>query len=253
MNTDKEYADMQAYVTGQLPPRRRRVFEERMNSDPDFRKKVEGHQELIDGLLQLGNEYRIRKKLEEMQAVQPPPPNPEPLPQDLPISSLAPWRWVAAASVAVVLLMGGYYLLNLSHFQNQSVYSDWYRAEMPVKAATPTDCPAEIESITQLYYQKQYRETLSALQNVDSSATCVQYYRGMTYLALDKSSTAIPLLQKTVRSSDSLLRERAEWYLALAYLRADRRADAQTILMAIAGKPTHPFQDQSWRVVEQLR
>ncbi|MBC8155557.1 MAG: hypothetical protein H7Z72_21935 [Bacteroidetes bacterium] len=262
MNTDKEYADMQAYVTGQLPPRRRRGFEERMNSDPTFRKKVEEHQELIDGLRQLGSEYQIRKRMDEVMAEQEKgvsadqtdeQPRAEPPIKVIPLGSPGRWQWAMAASVAAIFFIGGYYFLNRSHFENQSVYGDWYRSEMPVKAATPTDCPANLDAITQLYYRKQYRETLSALQNADSSAPCVQYYEGITYLALDESNTAIPLLQKATRSPDDLLRARAEWYLALTYLRADWRSDAQALLTTIAGKPDHPFQDQSRQVLNRLR
>ena len=124
---------------------------------------------------------------------------------------------------------------------------------MPVKAASQADCPATLDAITQLYYRKQYRETLLTLQKTDSSAACVQYYQGITYLALDESGTAILLLQKATRSADDLLRTHAEWYLALAYLRADRRSDAQVLLTTIAGKPEHPFQDQSRQVLDRLR
>lgn len=61
--TPKEYADATAYVTRQLPPRRRRAFEQIVEADPRLRAFVERHQQLLDLLAVLGSRYQIRKTI----------------------------------------------------------------------------------------------------------------------------------------------------------------------------------------------
>ena len=80
--------------------------------------------------------------------------------------------------------------------------------------------------------------------SIDSQdATYVSFYKAMCYLSLDKPSEAISLLLpitmlSNLEGNNKKLSEKADWYLALAYLKTAEKKKAISLFSTIAKHPT---------------
>lgn len=233
MIPDKETRDIQAYFRDTLPKGRRQKFEERLQNDQAFRARVEELRPIFETLEGVETANRIKGIIEgtdadaeeEQQKVRP------------------LWRRMQYLAAACVLLLVGVFIrdttLDLRTFNG--AYSPVAGAS---RGETTEECP-DLD-IMKLYYQGQdrteaYQTVLDSLDKYPSGP-CFDFYKGMSYLGLGNASGAVPLLLSATQSADDELRQNAEWYLSIAYVRDHKKAEAQVLLGKIisgAGEHKH--------------
>jgi tetratricopeptide (TPR) repeat protein len=105
-----------------------------------------------------------------------------------------------------------------------------------------------------LYEAGDYKGALAALEDArrrDPSDPVALFYSGVCRLALGRTREAIHDLEQTLRSSDEELRAPAEWYLALARLRANELAEARTRLERVAASESF-YRDRARALLPEL-
>jgi tetratricopeptide (TPR) repeat protein len=111
-----------------------------------------------------------------------------------------------------------------------------YPSRSPVvrgdRAAASTDSMA-------LYEAGDYQGALTGLEDRlrrDPNDPVMRFYAGVCRLALGHAREAIVDLETVAQTADEDLRAPAEWYLALAHLRANDLAEARTRLQRVAAR-----------------
>jgi len=107
------------------------------------------------------------------------------------------------------------------------------------------------------YEFENYTETVLILDKFlkdDPENTTARFYSGVSNLCLDKPVQAINQLKKVVSSSsgESDLKNRAEWYLGLAYLKNQDVENAKALFKKIASKD-QDYKQKSDEILEIIK
>jgi len=123
------------------------------------------------------------------------------------------------------------------------------------QAFQPDDVPEDQGGILDdafVYYQlRQYKNTIKAIDNADSKAPTrgnnfaapftdfyKLYYKALSLMSLNNATDAIPLLQQALQQKiPGDLKSKTQWYLALAYLKLYKIADASATLQSVISNP----------------
>lgn len=220
MIQDKDTRDMQAYVRGLLTSIRREKFEARLQDDLAFKAKFEEMLPIIEVFDEMHLEGQISTRVLKDDFIS----RENDIPNDN-IKRLPFLRIVQFAAAASVMILIGIYWHDTTI--DSRAYNSQYQAITGISAGSTNDeCPNQ--DLLNLYFDKKYQLLLDSLSK-KSQLPCVEFYKGMCYLGLEDASKAIPLISMGLRSEDLDIKQKAEWYLALAYLknREGDRAKAQ--------------------------
>jgi tetratricopeptide (TPR) repeat protein len=106
------------------------------------------------------------------------------------------------------------------------------------------------------YQAKDYRSAVSQFDEVlkvDPNHQEANFYAGVSYLSLEEANKAIQCLEKAKKGANGTIAENAEWYLALAYLKAKNKAKAEPLLKELQSRPASPYQQKATEVLDDIR
>lgn len=231
---ETEFNKLEAYTENQLSTPERLAFETQLAQEPTLRAQLTDYQQLRHTFDSVGLANKLAQIGDELEA------DGEIIyqfPAAEPVRSVH-WRWVSAASV--VFLLGLSWFLWQRPTPAEQTFEAFYRPEMALKGAD--ECSPALRTAIQAYRNGQYAEALRQLQTQPASDACTPYYRGLAQLGLSESEEAIRSLEKARKMATSpSLQHRADWYLALAFLRANQPDAARQRLQLIRQQPNHSF------------
>lgn len=232
MIPDKETRDIQAYLRGTLPKVRREKFEQRLLTDTVFAQKYNELKPILETLLDIQQEQGIKAILIESEET----PFEEEPPVKEPILLFKKVTQYAIAASLLLLLGTVWY----DSTYNSRLYDDFYEAENKrARGVSLEGCP---DTITiSLYYQKSYVEMLAVL-NKQPESPCSAYYKGLCYLGLKDEVKAIPLFKQAQLSNNKFIKNSADWYMSLAYLKNDEEEKAKKVLEQILKTNEHQYE-----------
>lgn len=249
-----------SYLSGRMAADEKEQFDARLRQDADLRQEVALQQELKQGLSFLAQKDRFRQLHADLntrgllpnvgpQRSQPtltPAPVAEPDARRVPVKRLWGYglaNWAMAASV--VLLLGIGWVVYQSQTekrqnmaQNERLFTESFSATLrplPVVPADPDRLAASPDNIPSVTGRDsvQLRGAVAALQRADVSS-------------------AIRQLRALATGEPGHWRASAQWYLALAYLRNNQRADARPLLRTMARLNGHPYQADAQQLLNRL-
>lgn len=111
----------------------------------------------------------------------------------------------------------------------------------------PTHKPPSLQRALASYENKQYKDAIEGIRNPDSGLVTrgpkedkkltvfyTHYYMALSHIADSNTVKAIPELQNAIKKSpDKFLKSKAQWYLALAYLKVGEVDKAEVLLKQI--------------------
>jgi tetratricopeptide (TPR) repeat protein len=124
-------------------------------------------------------------------------------------------------------------------------------ARLYAEAFVPDDAPKNPNELLDdaffYYASAQYKNAINAIDSAGSKAATrgnnaftpltnfyAQYYKGLSMMLLNNTAGAIPVLQQAaLQSPEAALKAKAQWYLALAYLKQEKIADAVSTLQLL--------------------
>jgi hypothetical protein len=221
MIQDKDTRDMQAYVRGLLTSIRREKFEERLQNDLDFKAKFDEMRPIIEVSDSMHLEGQISKRVLKDDFIS----SEKEIPTDN-LKKLLFSRIVQFAAAASVMILIGIFWHDST--MDSRAYDSQYQAITGISAGLTNDeCPNQ--DLLNLYFNKKYQPLLDSLSK-KPPLPCVSFYVGMSYLGLEDADKAIPLLSEGIQSKDPDIKQKAEWYLTLAYLKNHERDKAKAQL-----------------------
>jgi hypothetical protein len=235
MIPDKETRDIQAYINDTLPQSRRAAFELKLQNDPELKQRVEELRPIIEVFEEMKMEEKIKEiiKKDENQVFT----KEEVITK--PITKLQPrfgnvLRYAIAASLLIFLGIT-WYDLTLS----SRLYQEFYTSELESSRGKESGNCSDTKTLD-LYYEKSYQSFLQTLDK-QADSPCNNYYKGVAFLGLESSQKAVEYLSKATLSDEVIIKQKAEWYLALAYLKNKEADKAKSQLLKIMNTPEHQY------------
>ncbi len=266
--SEEQYELIEAYLTDELSEADRRSLEADMQTDAELRTEVERQRELRLGLRALGIQAALERVRAQYNATQRTgdsnvQSNAKPLltPTSAVVRPLANWRyWAAAASVVLGV---GYFTYQQSGdrpadlaYADTSVpgQADQLTKEFPTGTLPPASRQQLLDALAN-YKAGRYDAVIKRLNTLPADRQTIHYknyFLGLSHLANQQPTVAIPLLQKALAAPSPLLRQKAEWFLALAYVKNNQTEKALPTLKRISTDKAHPFQSLAQRVLQKI-
>lgn len=198
-------------------------------SDPDFAAELDFEKELQEALKK-HERQEIRQMFKERGHIAGPAPSK--------VVRLRPW--LMAASIAFLVGISSWLLFfNSPGIDTDELYNAHFSPYENV--VHPIERGEQLEDLqTQAftaYEEGDYARALSLFKELQHKSTdgYIKFYEAITLMQLNKHEDAADLLTNYIEGNDELS-NRAEWYLALCYLKLDEAAKSKSLLKKVAGR-----------------
>ena len=154
-------------------------------------------------------------------------------------------KWLIAASLALLIGLGFWFVKNTYFISSEKLFTQNFEPYRNIiQPIVRGESSNTIEYRAFLAYENNdYHKAINLFNSVNNQdATYVSFYKAMCYLSLDKTTEAINLLEPIILSSnleekDKQLSEKADWYLALAYLKTGENKKAVSKFLIVKDRP----------------
>jgi len=229
------------YFENSLSPKEQNLFNDLLQNDSDFK-----------------NEFLFQKDLKKVIAVS----QQEELKSTLShieehvkkksLFMIVPKKWMVAASLLLITTLGLWSVKSLYYPSNEVIYKDYFQVDRnTIQPVVRGESLKTIEYRAFVAYEAQdYYKAINLFNSVKTpDEAYIIYYKGLCFLALEKSDEAIALLSEVAtkqgldgKSAD--FKEKANWYLAMAYLKNNETEKAISRLSLIINNPSSNFKKQ---------
>lgn len=223
---------IEAYLNNELTAEDKATFENRLNADKDLVAELALHKQIRgfvkeNEVQQLKNQVKVWLQEEEVAFV---PSEMKVVKKPfLSINSLAR----IAAILAVVLGIGWLYFSDKNPEMTAEVAQDKYFTELLAQNPGTLQGDDQRSVWIQAFSEKNYDQVILTIEKKQEKTPEEIYYLGLSYSAKGNYAKAIEQLSmKTLQ--DSVYAEKAEWAIALIYLKQDDKPKATALLQKIA-------------------
>jgi tetratricopeptide (TPR) repeat protein len=127
-----------------------------------------------------------------------------------------------------------------------------YEPDYEVTSRTTDTQDSILKAALSFLKNKEYGKAQPLLNSIKEDILA-QYYLGYTYIKTGQFDKAIPLFEQLAKNAKFNLKDETSWYLALAYLGANRRAEAIALLTKIKADTEHSFYKSSVELLRKLK
>lgn len=250
------YERIRLYKKGLLSVSERQAFEDQMASDPEFAREVSVWASVQLGIEEKGDE-QLRHQLFDLGT--------QLLQEDksgIDTTTGAARRWLLprrawAAAAAVLLLIAGYWLIRQWSTPEpkmataENLYNKYYTA-MPASGARD----AATQDWKVVYNQKNYQQAIVLLEALLRDTAFTARSEANLYLGLSRLN--VGQLQQSVEAfrqvgQGSYWWDHAQWYEALALLKADDLNAAKAKLQTIENQTGSIYKSKAAELLRQLQ
>lgn len=216
--SDSEERDIdliEKYHNGTLMTAENQAVKDRMASDPVFKSMVEDYGDIIDGIRSAGKEkFKIEVAGWEKEIRE------EEQKKSRRIGFLFTKYWAVAAAVLIVAIVAVYFMVPRNASTPEALYAEYFMPYEDVMSVRDGSDPLLTEA-THFYNNKEYTAAAERFQNYvaeNEDDLNAQFYLGLSLMESGKEEDGIDALALVI-NGNGLLKEQAEWYRALAYLK----------------------------------
>ena len=212
------------YFENALSPKERLEFNDLLQNEESFRKEFLFHKNLKKAIKQHQNE-ELKETLGKFESNL----------NRYSRFSIVPVKWLAAASLALVLSLGSWMVKNYVFPSNERIFASYY--EPYPNTVLPIVRGDELHTIEYraflAYEAGEYHKAINLFNSVENSEDkYIQFYKALCLLSVDKTDEAIQALIPLTKSSPGTLqnmdcRQKATWYIGLAYLKQGNEQEAR--------------------------
>lgn len=257
-----------AYLNGQLLPEEERAFEAQMQADSALEKEVRIQESIIKALRH--KEYNhFLSKVKDFEQTLPriaekevsvPLITPKPIRKPGTIRRLVPWM-AAAASVALLLIVGSYFLQPADNEK----FRTYYTTPVFVKMASGEDDIANFNRGINFLNNDSVAQAITALQLIQSDSELFlgsRYILAHCYFRLSNYKVALKYIKEIEGKVTQLKllfgdykevdQKEVEWFKSLCLLGDKQNRAARQIIDKIATDNTHPYHGEALKLRAQL-
>ncbi|HAG16979.1 MAG TPA: hypothetical protein DCG69_10755 [Bacteroidales bacterium] len=248
MNDEQEKL-MYAKLKGELSEEQILSFDQKLNSDKEFRADFEIYQLAY---LNLGdkNAMILRGKLNEIYSK-----TQEVKKGGKMIKMIKQNRFSAvAAMAAIVLLIGAYWFLgNTKESLNEKLYNTYYNQdEVYVNTRSKVNLDIDVlQTGMSLLEKKDFNGALLEFNKLPGSVTA-NYYAGVANMELKQHAVAVSKFDFVITNYLNLFYDQAKWYKGLCLVKLDRENEAISLFGEIANSESY-FKEKAKEIVVDLK
>lgn len=219
----KNFDLIERYFENSLTGEERLKFNELIRSDEEFKNEFLFQKDLKKAI----SNHQNRELKETLEIF-------EKNVQNSSLFTVIPVKWMAAASLVLLLSTGAWVVRNYMFPSNERIYETYF--EPYQNTIVPIVRGAEINTIEYrafvAYESGEYHKAVNLFNSLENAKDkYVQFYKAMCFLSVDKADEAIQTLLPLANDSSNDLeamdwKQKAEWYIGLAYLRQDKEQEA---------------------------
>lgn len=222
---------VEAYAEDRLTGPDRAAFEKRMASDPHIADHVRNYRLTRRALTDVLREQSVRTVIERAEAT-----------HRQGSDRNTTFHWAAAASVALLLSVGAWYLLgSSSSLPSLAERYAVHESPLPVLMSVPLDHRSALDRSMQLFGEDHFDQALAELETLPASDT-VSFYAGLCALELGQDPSA--RFRPVIDDATSGYRSKALYHLMLWQLKQEHRAEAIDLLDEQLLIRMHPYRQQ---------
>jgi hypothetical protein len=150
-------------------------------------------------------------------------------------------RLLTAVAASILLLAAGIAGYQFYQLSPDKVYEQSYVSYQP--SVTRGANEENISAIERAYSENDFSKVITASKKVRSLSTEDAFLVGLAYLQMDNALAAIKWLQP-LSHGQNILKQDAEFYLALAYIKDADYDLALELMQNIKSDPHHPYHQQ---------
>jgi tetratricopeptide (TPR) repeat protein len=245
MRDDEEDIDLiEAYLKGTLDEQALAAFQKRRQEDADFDREVIDYSQIISGI-RISQERDFMSKLRHWEGE-------IENRQEAKVISLRTMFSIAASVVLVSLV--GVYLFRSGQSDHEQLFQEYFQPYENV-ISERTGKNDHQQRGMELYDQRKYDDAIAELKVAaieDPDNSLLKCYLGIAYLAEDHAQEAKAIFGSMVPGDQSLTKEVAEWYLAMAYLKLDDEPSLKKTLEDILHQKDHLYREQAKELLKSI-
>jgi TolA-binding protein len=163
---------------------------------------------------------------------------------------------VVAASFALIVIIGMLvYKLRDKVYSGSELYSMYYEPYEPdIIIRSGSETVRDMENAILLYDKGSYDTAFDKFVNIviqDDNNYLAQFYLGLACMGLNEYDAAIEQFTSISEKWESPFSYHLEWYLALSYLKSNRREKAKELLIQIKSKNRY-YKTKAEEILEKL-
>ncbi len=229
------------YFENSLSPKEQNLFNDLLQNDSDFKNEFLFQKDLKK-VIAFSQQEELKSTLSHIEEHV----------KKKSLFMIVPKKWMVAASLLLITTLGLWSVKSLYYPSNEVIYKDYFQVDRnTIQPVVRGESLKTIEYRAFVAYEAQdYYKAINLFNSVKTpDEAYIIYYKGLCFLALEKSDEAIALLSEVAtkqgldgKSAD--FKEKANWYLAMAYLKNNETEKAISRLSLIINNPSSNFKKQ---------
>lgn len=197
---------IEAYILNNMDANNKAIFEREMQASESLRNEVALQRKLMATVSVLSHEYgrddtSIKKTGKTNRS----------------------WVYVAAAAVLLMFVL-------LRFFNNQppteKVFATFFTPDTGLPVAMSSNDNYTFYDGMISYKEEDYPKALAIWKSITTTSDTLSYYTGMAYVNSGDMGQAIEVLTPIAENDNSGWRQKASWYLALAFIKQQKITEA---------------------------
>jgi len=242
--------EIDKYINNELRGSHLKRFENSLYRDPELMEEYKLQKE-VNNALKENEVMSLRAQLNEINVKS----------QNLSRNSLftvlqKSRKWIAAASVFLLLAIGGigyYYLDNPP--TKEEIFNEYYK---PYEATVSyRSAESELNSLLtqafKAYKNEKFSKALGLFQQVlrQREDVAARMYSGISYIEIDELNKANKSFRKVVNNKDNLFVDQAKWYMSICYVGIGDLDKAKHLLVDLQTTSEY-YSSKSKEIIEKL-
>lgn len=259
-NETKRAELIDRYLQGNLDAQEVQQFQTQMQADEELRRAVEDTQ-VAQSLVEhygLRNEIKAIRNamLEEEESslaeepIAPVAEEPQPLKPEVDekVKAVPMYQWAGRIAAGLTLLIVGFLTVQFATVSPERLYDERITSESPylgLSNRSMEDREDTLADQVRVEYQfGNYEEVIRLYGELENPTFAETFRVGYAYLQQEKTEQAINSFQQVMQDEDAfMIKDKTEYYLALAYLQDGQIDTAVAMLEKIHDSDDHIYED----------
>ena len=212
---------IEKYIQNKLSAEEKRSFDKLVMQDAEFKEDVKWHENL-KRVTEHKDDADFKTLISEIESKQV-------------VKSKNFTKWIAAASIVLVVGVS-YFFFSNDNTNSNKLFTDYFEPYrnviQPIERGNSLQDEKTLAFIA--YEKGDYKKAITLFSKLYKSTDESYYlfYQANALLKLEKAKEAVPLLLEHLKTKDTLT-PKSRWYLALAYLKLNKKEKAKISLKKV--------------------
>ena len=245
---DHDETILTRYLDGELSEDEKIALELEISAHPELQEELESLRSTREAVKFYGLKQRVAEIHGEMMKEL--SSRPKKLAR---VSKLV--RYTVAIAASLLLIIGGYAIYNFVTLSSEKVYTAHYQ---PYELVNVRDTQSSDSEVEKAFREKNYRKVISLNGDKKNATAKENFIYGASELELKDNIKAIDFFKKAQlankKTTQPVLSDEIEYYLALAYIRNRDYDYALDLLKKISNDPNHVYHGKvTTRMMRQVK